>query len=85
MQGFVQVIDNHATIAKYLFIANMLGVDWGEPERAPRDHDVYCTCVRAYVPAYVHTYVHVGEACLGTSEDDVALCTQCTSGIDYAH
>ncbi len=35
--------------------------------------------------ACVHTYVHVGEACLGTSEDDVALCTQCTSGIDYAH
>ncbi len=33
---------------------------WGEPERAPRGHDVYCTCVRACI--------RVGEVCLGTSE-----------------
>ncbi len=41
---------------------------WGEPERAPRSHDVYCISVRACVRTYLRTCVRVGEACLGTSE-----------------
>ncbi len=65
---------------------------WGEPERAPRSHDVYCTCVRTcvrtYLRAYLRAYVSARpawervksvitdwervEACLGTSEVNVA-------------
>ncbi len=60
--------------------------NWGEPERAPRGHDVYCTCVRACVRACIcacvrRTYVRVGEACLGVSEVSVAG-NECSLGSD---
>ncbi len=55
--------------------------DWGKPERAPRGHDVYCTCVRACVRTYVPAYVRVGEACLGASDVSVAG-NECSLGSD---
>ncbi len=36
-------------IVSNAFSTHPLKVNWGEPERAPRGHDVYCTCVRTCV------------------------------------
>ncbi len=51
----------------YMYTEITYVYNWGEPERAPRSHDVYCTGVRACVPACLRTYVRVGEASLRAS------------------